>query len=119
MDTMAHECSVNKAMDFIAKKWSLLIILELYKGAKRFNEIKNSLKTITPKILTTRLRELEELGAIIRKEDRSSVPIKVEYSLSKSGKGLVKIIGDIKKWSLKWCGYSKVCDSTDCQNCPY
>ncbi|MEZ5336278.1 MAG: helix-turn-helix domain-containing protein [Methanolobus sp.] len=61
---------------------------ELYKGEnkqKRFNELKNKLQDVTPKTLSTRLKELEEYGLVDKNIDDSVFPIKSEYSLTQSG----------------------------------
>ena len=52
---MDEDCAVYKTVDFIGKRWTLLILLELYKGEnkwKRYNELKRNLMSITPKILS-------------------------------------------------------------------
>ena len=55
MYTMDANCTVYKTMDFISKKWTLLILLELFKEGKekkRYSEIKNKMDDITPKVLS-------------------------------------------------------------------
>ena len=59
---MDNNCTIYKTVDIIAKRWSLLIILEIFKGPggrKQFTDLKHSLHGITPKILSTRLKELQ------------------------------------------------------------
>ena len=53
---MDKDCSVYKTADFIGKRWTLLILLELYRGKKikRYSQIKENLHEITPKMLSTR-----------------------------------------------------------------
>lgn len=106
-------------MDFISKKWTLLILLELYKsqGKKRYSELKQSLVDITPKILSTRLRELEQQGLIIKEIDTRKFPVKCEYALTDSGKDFIRIIKDIKKWALHWKYQNKDCAQQDCKYC--
>lgn len=116
---MDYSCTVYKTVDIVAKKWSLLIILSMYKGngKLRYSEIKKDLKTITPKILSSRLKDLKEEKIVKKEIDSSSVPIKTYYSLTNSGIDLVKIIQDIKKWGLKWKIKNKVCEATFCKHC--
>ena len=117
---MDKNCTIYKTSNFIGKRWTLLILLELYRGdykSKRYSEIKRNLPNITPKILSTRLKELEKQNLIKKKIDTSTSPIKCEYSLTESGKDFIKIIKDIKKWSLKWKFDNKLCQSLDCRNC--
>lgn len=121
---MKEDCTVYSTVDIVSKKWSLLIILSIHRSmnsSKRYNEIKKDLNNITPKILSLRLKELEMEGVIKRNIDNSHIPIKVYYSLTNSGKDLIKIIQDIKQWGLKWKKTSprirKICDKTMCKHC--
>lgn len=116
---MDETCTIYRTIDFISKKWTLLILLELYKtqGTKRYSELKGSLLDITPKILSLRLRELERQGLIAKSIDTAVFPIKCEYTLTESGKDFIRIIKDIKKWSLNWKQKNKDCASQDCRHC--
>jgi DNA-binding HxlR family transcriptional regulator len=117
---MEKNCTVYKTMDFVGKKWTILVLLELYKGDqkwKRYSQIKRKMPDITPKILSARLKELGAKGMVKKRVDASKFPIKCEYSLTKSGNDFVNIVGDIKKWSLKWKIKSKQCSSTMCKYC--
>ena len=117
---MDKNCTIYKTADFIGKKWTLFIILELYKEnlrSKRFLELKNNLPKITPKILSLRLKELEAIGLITKKIYTKSFPIRCEYSLTESGKEFMNVVKYIKKWALKWKLNNSVCESTDCKNC--
>jgi len=120
MYSMDESCTVYKTIDFISKKWSLLILLEIYKsseGKKRYSEIKNNLIDITPKVLSARLKELEKEGLITKNIDASSFPVKSEYELTKIGIDFISIIKDIKNWALRWKINNKVCERLDCKNC--
>ncbi len=116
---MDKTCTIYRTIDFISKKWTLLILLELYKaqGKKRYSELKQSLLDITPKILSTRLRELEKQGLITKDIDTSVFPVKCEYALTNSGRDFIHIIKDIKKWSLQWKYHNKDCEQQDCKYC--
>ena len=57
---MQDECTVNQTVKYLGRKWTLLIILELYKGenyTRRFTEVKEQLPGITAKVLSARLKE--------------------------------------------------------------
>lgn len=117
---MNKDCAVYRTVDFIGKRWTLLILLELYKGKnkwKRYSEIKKSLDGITPKILSMRLKELEKNKLIENIVDVKQFPIKSEYSLTKRGEDFIGIIKNIKKWSLKWKGSNRLCEEKDCKIC--
>ncbi|MBM3200305.1 helix-turn-helix transcriptional regulator [Candidatus Woesearchaeota archaeon] len=117
---MHSACTVYRTADFVSKRWTLPILLELYKDNaewKRYSHLKGKLEDITPKILSSRLKELEKEGMIIKMIDAKTYPIKCEYSLAPSGKDFIRIIKDIKKWALKWNIKNKACENSDCSTC--
>jgi len=114
-------CAVFSAANLIGKRWTLLILLELHKGQakwKRYHELKERLPQLTPKILSTRLKELEKEGIISKKVDSSVVPIKSEYSLTKRGEEFIDIIREIKQWTIRH-GTFKRCKQQDCKQCEF
>ena len=114
------DCTIYNVTNFIGKRWTLLIILEIYKGDKdwkRYSDIKKGIVSITPKLLSQRLKELEHEKIILKKTDSSSVPIRTEYSLTESGKDFVKVIQDMKKWAIKHKPHARICENTDCKGC--
>jgi len=117
---MQSVCTVNQTVKYLGKKWMLLIILELYKGegyTLRFTEIKEQLPGITAKVLSARLKELEEEGLVEKHVDAGTVPVRSEYTLTASGLGLVEVIKDIKRWALEWKIENRACGAQDCHDC--
>jgi DNA-binding HxlR family transcriptional regulator len=117
---MQSGCTVNQTLKYLGKKWMLLIILELYKGenyTRRFTEIKERLPGITAKVLSARLKELEEEGLIEKRIDATSVPARSDYTLTGSGLGLVEVIKEIKRWALRWKIENLACGAQDCHDC--
>ena len=117
---MHADCTVYRTIDLVAKRWSMVILLEIHKaggGPKRFTQIKNGLCEITPKVLSQRLKELENAGLITKEVDASQVPIKAEYDLTESGIELIDVIKQFKCWALKWKVDNKVCEHLDCGEC--
>jgi DNA-binding HxlR family transcriptional regulator len=113
-------CTVYRTMDFIGKRWTLLILLELHKGrseTRRFSELRRRLPDITPKMLSERLKELEVEGLIEHTLDDSEVPVKSMYTLTDSGHEFVDIIASIKAWSLKHKIHNEVCSGLNCVDC--
>jgi DNA-binding HxlR family transcriptional regulator len=118
---MERSCTVYRTADFIGKRWTMLILLELYKGksgTRRYSELKKSLPDITPKMLSLRLKELEKEGLVKKIVDASEFPVKSSYSLTNSGKDFIKIIKGIKKWALRWKLKNRLCENADCGKCP-
>ena len=84
-------------LKMIGCKWKILIIKELLNGTKRFGELKKSVTGITQKVLTSKLRNLEEAG-LVERTVYPQIPPKVEYSLSERGKSLVPVLVAMCKW---------------------
>jgi DNA-binding HxlR family transcriptional regulator len=96
----------SKQMDILeflaSKKWMLMVLTELYfHGTQRFNELLDNMRQISPKILSKRLKELEERELITRARF-NEIPPRVEYSLTEKGRELVKSFKDIGKWAIRW-----------------
>ena len=120
MDTMNDKCTVYRTVDIVSKKWVIVILLSLHKGndeTLRYSDLKNNLPDITPKILSSRLKELEKYGLISKRIDATEFPVKCFYSLTESGKNFIKIIRNIKSWALQWKIKNKLCESIDCKEC--
>src|SRR3954468_24626422 len=91
-----RRCSIAGALDVVGEKWSLLVIRELFLGVRRFNDI--AANTGAPRdILTSRLRRLEELGVVERRE-YSARPPRYEYRLTQAGKDLRPVMWALKQW---------------------
>ena len=117
---MREGCTVNLTVKYIARKWTLLILLELYKGAehtRRFSELKSCLDGITQKVLSARLKELQKEGLIENRVDSTSFPLKSQYTLTESGLEIIDIVKDMKRWALKWKIKNIECSCQDCSEC--
>ena len=64
-------CPLAMAAEVLEKRWTILILGEMWCGASRFNDLRRSVPGISPTLLTKRLRELEENGLVERVEDPS------------------------------------------------
>jgi DNA-binding HxlR family transcriptional regulator len=117
---MQDSCTVSQTVRYLSKRWTLLIILELYKGegyTRRFSELRDALAGITPKVLSERLKELEDEGIITRHVDATAFPIRSEYTLTVSGLEIVDVIRGIKTWALRWKIKNIPCGEQDCKVC--
>ncbi len=91
-------CSVEATIGLLDGKWKSIILWHLLcEKVLRFGELKNKIPTITQKVLTRQLRELEEDGIITRKV-YAQVPPKVEYRLSDLGASLAPVLVALKEW---------------------
>ena len=117
---MQDACTVNQTVKYLTKKWTLLIILELYKGEGVYPPVfrlRDALDGITPKVLSERLKELEDEGILTRNVDATAFPVKTEYTLTESGLEIVNVIRGIKRWALKWKIDNIPCGEQDCKVC--
>ncbi|MEK8129140.1 helix-turn-helix domain-containing protein [Paenibacillus filicis] len=90
-------CPVEYTLNVIGGKWKGIILYHLIKSPKRFNEFRRICPSITQRVLTLQLRELEEDGVISRTV-YPEIPPKVEYALSDFGRTLIPIIMLMKEW---------------------
>jgi DNA-binding HxlR family transcriptional regulator len=92
-------CPLEGIVEVISRKWALQIIGVIGNHGKlRFNEIMEKLSKISPKALTDRLRELEATG-LVKREIFAEIPPRVEYSLTRDGLELRKLIIPLMKWA--------------------
>lgn len=90
-------CPVKTTLSLIGDKWKVLILRDLMPGTKRFGELKKSIGSVSQKVLTAQLRDMETNGLISRKV-YAEVPPRVEYSLTDLGKSLKPILDAMKNW---------------------
>jgi DNA-binding HxlR family transcriptional regulator len=94
-------CPIETTFKIIGKRWTVLIIREILRGNTHFNRFMENIDGISPKVLTERLRELEQLG-IIRRRIVSEYPVKVEYSLTNLGRGFEPVLLSAASFSMKY-----------------
>ena len=117
---MDKKCPIYRIVGFVGKKWTLLILTELYKGRKkwkRYSHIKKRLPGITPKMLSARLRELNAEDLIRKRVDSTSFPVKSEYRLTRGGEDFIRVIKGMKDWGLKWKVKNEHCETVNCKYC--
>ena len=96
-------CPVCRTAEIVCGKWTLLVIRDLADGRSRFCELERSLRGISPRTLSLRLRALEEEG-IVRRQTYPEVPPRVEYALTAKGRALVPLIEDMRSYGREWLG---------------
>src|SRR5579862_7522068 len=91
MNVKTVECEVERLLAVIGGKWKVLILRELFDGARRHGQLCKALPGISQKVLTAQLRELELDGAVHRRDFGTKRP-RVEYSLTPFGEKLRRLI---------------------------
>ena len=94
-------CPVETTLMLIGDKWKVLILRDLMGGTKRFGELKKSIGTVSQKVLTAQLRDMEEKGLLTRKV-YAEVPPRVEYTLTETGYSLKPILDSMWAWGLDY-----------------
>ena len=94
-------CSLVHSMNVIGGKWKPIILYLLASGPLRFGKLIVFVPTISRKVLTDQLRELEEDGLIIRKK-YAETPPRVEYSLSEKGMALLPVLKQLSEWTIEY-----------------
>jgi DNA-binding HxlR family transcriptional regulator len=93
-------CPIETTFKIIGKKWTVLIMREMFRGTTQFNRFLENIEGITPKVLTERLRELQKFG-IVRRRIVSEYPIRVEYEMTDLGKEFEPVLLAAASFSMK------------------
>jgi DNA-binding HxlR family transcriptional regulator len=91
----------HKAIELIGSRWTGAVLRLLMGGRARFAELRDSIPDISDRMLSERLRILEEEG-IIERHVLPDPPIKVEYELTQKGRELQRSLEAIGAWAEKW-----------------
>ena len=94
-------CPVETTLTLISDKWKVLILRDLMPGTKRFGELKKSIGSVSQKVLTSQLRQMEASGLLSRKV-YAEVPPRVEYTLTELGYSLKPILDTMWDWGEKY-----------------
>lgn len=94
-------CPVETTLTLIGSKWKVLILRDLMPGTKRFGELKKSIGSVSQKVLTAQLRDMEQSGLVHRRV-YAEVPPRVEYSLTALGKSLDPILQSLWTWGEEY-----------------
>lgn len=100
-DTKTVGCPVARTAEIIGNKWTPLIVRDLATGERRFSELERSLRGISPKTLSERLKRLEE-SAVVDRRCYAEVPPRVEYSLTAKGHALLPVIESMREFGTRW-----------------
>jgi DNA-binding HxlR family transcriptional regulator len=93
-------CPIAPVVDIIFSRWTTPILWTLHAlGRQRFGDLERRITTITPKVLTQRLRKLERDGLVVRTY-YPEVPPRVEYEISDLGRSLAPLFATLAEWSV-------------------
>jgi len=93
-----NACSLVHTMNIIGNKWKPIILYLLSNGSMRFGMLNALIPTISKKVLTNQLKELESDGLLLR-ESFAEIPPRVEYSLTEKSIGLMPVLKNLSEWA--------------------
>jgi DNA-binding HxlR family transcriptional regulator len=95
----AQACPIAPVVDIVFSRWTTPILWALNEyGRQRFVELERCIATITPKVLTQRLRQLERDG-LVRRTYHAEIPPRVEYEISELGRSLAPLFATLAQWA--------------------
>lgn len=92
--------SARQAIDLVCDRWTLVIVMTLLPSERKFNEVQQHTGMAT-RLLTTRLRSLEEQGIVLRMP-YSLHPLRHDYRLTNMGRDLAGVIAEMLRWEARW-----------------
>ncbi|MEV4197912.1 winged helix-turn-helix transcriptional regulator [Micromonospora globbae] len=97
-DPYDRRCGSRQVLDRIGDRWSILVVLTLADGTKRYGDLARRIDGISQKMLTQTLRGLERDGLVTR-EVHASVPPRVDYTLTHLGRSLLDLVSGLEAWA--------------------
>lgn len=91
----------HEAIELIGKRWTGAIVCALTERPMRFGELRKAIPGLSDRLLSQRLRELEDEG-LVEREVEAGTPVRVTYSLTAIGERLGPAIGELRSWAKQW-----------------
>ena len=91
----------HEAIELIGKRWTGAIVCALTERPMRYGELRKAVPGLSDRLLSQRLRELEEEG-LVQREVEAATPVRVTYSLTAVGEELGPSIRELKAWARRW-----------------
>jgi DNA-binding HxlR family transcriptional regulator len=95
--TEITDCPITATLEFIGGRWKTVILYILRVDKRRFGELSIRIPSISRKVLTQQLKELESHG-LVKREQFNEIPPRVEYSLTDLGLSLSKVLQEMENW---------------------
>jgi DNA-binding HxlR family transcriptional regulator len=91
----------HHAIELIGKRWTGAIVCALTEGPMRYGELGKAVPGLSDRLLSQRLRELEEEG-LVERQVEAGAPVRVIYSLTEAGQQLDPVLSELKSWARRW-----------------
>jgi DNA-binding HxlR family transcriptional regulator len=92
--------TISTLLSRIGDKWTVLVVQTLGQGPRRFNELRREIPSVSQRMLTLTLRNLERDG-LVNRTVTPSIPPRVDYELTELGKSLQEPICGLATWALE------------------
>ncbi len=92
--------TISTLLSRIGDKWTVLVVETLGQGPRRFNELRREIPSVSQRMLTLTLRNLERDGIVSRKVT-PSIPPRVDYALTDLGRSLHQPVQALSQWALE------------------
>ena len=100
--TIDEDCvAVREVLDRVGDKWSVLVIVLLGGGTKRFGELKRMIEGISQRMLTLTLRDALERDGLVKRTVYATVPPRVEYALTALARTLLEPLTELATWAQR------------------
>src|SRR5205809_6528033 len=94
--------TISTLLSRIGDKWTVLVVTSLGGGSRRFNELRREIPSVSQRMLTLTLRNLERDG-LVRRAVTPTIPPRVDYELADMGHSLLKPVTALADWALQHC----------------
>jgi DNA-binding HxlR family transcriptional regulator len=91
----------HHAIELIGKRWTGAIVCALTERPMRYAELGKAVPGLSDRLLSQRLRELEEEG-LVERQVEAGAPVRVIYSLTDAGRELDPALQELKAWARRW-----------------
>ena len=91
--------TISTLLSRIGDKWTVLVVQTLGEGPKRFNQLRREIPSVSQRMLTLTLRNLERDGLVSRTVT-PSIPPRVDYALTEMGRSLLKPVNALAEWAI-------------------
>jgi DNA-binding HxlR family transcriptional regulator len=97
------DCGIRDVLDRLGDKWTVLVVVELAKGVRRFRELERAIPGISQRMLTLTTKRLWRDG-LVERTVHPTIPPQVEYRLTPMGRSLAGMVTNLADWSREHKG---------------
>jgi len=103
----------HKAVELVGRRWTGAILSTMLAGATRFTDIVHAVPGLSDRLLSERLKELENEGIVVR-QVHPDTPVRIEYLLTEKGRALSCVTEAVSIWADKWVELESPSDCPAC-----